>query len=67
MSTPKGYDCTTCGKFNEYPLYVFAHSMDVLHSACPVCGEKFKVCRMIGIRTKKGKILSAAPKPKGAS
>jgi hypothetical protein len=66
-TNPKGYTCTTCGKFTEWPLYVYAHSMETLNSSCNVCGEKFKVCRMIGVRTKKGKIPIATTTPKGGA
>lgn len=39
---PKGYKCT-CGKFNEYPAYVYAHwDIELVHT-CD-CGKIWTIC-----------------------
>jgi len=38
---PKGISCE-CGKFNEYPAYVYAHWKDDLTFTCE-CGRKYSI------------------------
>jgi len=38
-----GYNCETCGKYHEYPMYVYAHSREVLIATCDNCGAKHEI------------------------
>ena len=48
---PKGYTCTSCGKFNSFTAYVYAYFYGVITHTCE-CGARNKVLR--------GKLLPAA-------
>lgn len=36
-NTPKGFNCTLCGKFHEFTAYVFAHWTTKLYHRCDKC------------------------------
>jgi hypothetical protein len=44
---PKGFNCHLCGKWHDFPSYVFAHWDEVLTFTCPVvnCGAKCSILR----------------------
>jgi hypothetical protein len=52
---PKGFECKTCGQFNEFPAYVFAHWSELLVHDCPRCGAQHEVCRGAVDQTVPGK------------
>jgi hypothetical protein len=57
---PKGYTCK-CGKYNPYPLYVYAHFREELIHTCD-CGKKCTI--VLGHATLRGK--SKPTPPEGA-
>ena len=40
---PKDYNCTSCGRFHEFPAYVYAHWRDVLAHKCEGCGQEHEI------------------------
>ena len=64
---PKGYSCGTCTKWHDFPLYVYAHSRDVLKHECDNCGARHNIVMMYATQTKKGKPprLVLRPSPRG--
>lgn len=51
----KGFTCGTCGKFHEFPMYVFAHMRQVIVHDCD-CGAKHSIVMATARQTKKGKV-----------
>lgn len=49
----EGYNCS-CGTYNEFSSYVFAHWSQVVKGKCKECGREAAIHR--------GKVLSTSPK-----
>jgi len=53
----KGYNCKTCGAFNKFALYVYAHWRDILDTKCERCGQGHSiVCGMAQLKGRKKKV-----------
>ena len=48
---PKGYSCEQCEQFNEFPLYVAAHSQERLQHVCR-CGARYSILDGIATQVK---------------
>ena len=49
-----GFRCE-CGKWHEYPMYVRAHSLDVIEHTCPDCGAIHSIIECTASLEKSGK------------
>ena len=44
MKAVSGFECS-CGRFNKYPAYVYAHTHDILVFVCE-CGRKYEIFKL---------------------
>jgi transcription elongation factor Elf1 len=55
MELSKGFNCSWCGKYHEFALYVFSHWRDLLVHTCDACGAVHKIVCGQAWRKKQGK------------
>ena len=51
---PKGFNCSTCARYEAFPMYVYAHGEDPITFTCD-CGAKHSIIMGHAMQIKKGK------------